>query len=121
MFGLGFTEILILGLIAFLVFGPQQFPIVARNFIKIFNELRQAFTDVKTEFYDVETEVQKQIHQITDSVSKERGFVKGTQKEIDSFLNKNSNQKDKMPHLENSSIKENSENKNKIPDKKEEV
>ena len=71
MFGLGFTEILLLILIAFLIFGPQQFPTVMKNFIKILNELRSAFTEVKSEFHDVQAEANKQIHQIKDNLEKE--------------------------------------------------
>lgn len=71
MFGLGFTEMLLLILVAFLVFGPQQFPIVAKNFVKILNELKMAFTEVKSEFYDVQTEADKQIQQITENLEKE--------------------------------------------------
>ena len=69
MFGLGFTEILVLSLIAFLVFGPKQFPLVAKGVLKFLNELRQTFTHVKTEFYDVETEIQKQVQQIKHSTT----------------------------------------------------
>ena len=71
MFGLGFTEILLLLVIAFLIFGPQQFPIVVKNFIKILNELRSAFTEVKSEFYDVQTETNKHFYQIKDKLEKE--------------------------------------------------
>ena len=101
MFGLGFTEILVLGLIAFLVFGPQQFPVVVKNFIKFFNELRQTFTDVKTEFYDVETEVKKQIHHITDDMNKEWESIKDFQLDEENSLEQESSQKrDETSHLE---------------------
>ena len=70
MFGLGFMEIMLLTLIAFLVFGPKQFPLVAKNFIKFLNELKRAFTEVKSEFYDVQTETQKHVQQITDDIGK---------------------------------------------------
>ncbi|MDE0092808.1 MAG: twin-arginine translocase TatA/TatE family subunit [Oligoflexia bacterium] len=76
MFGLGLTEILLLVLLAFLVFGPQQFPIVARNFIKFLNELKDAFTEVKSEFYNVQTEVDKQIYQIKDELEEELDSIK---------------------------------------------
>ncbi len=76
MFGLGFIEIFILGLIAFLVFGPEQFPSVVRNFMRAFNELRRAWTDVKSEVYDVEVEVEKQIRQITDDIDEDLQSIK---------------------------------------------
>ena len=71
MFGLGFSEVLILGLIAFLVFGPVEFPKVARNFIKIFNELRRALTEVRTELYDVQNETGQKLRQITDHIKED--------------------------------------------------
>ena len=83
MFGLGFTEMLLLVLVAFLVFGPQQFPTVAKNFIKILNELRMAFTEVKSEFYDVQTETSKQFQQITEKLEKELD-ISETKKELNS-------------------------------------
>ena len=100
MFGLGFTEVLILALIAFLVFGPKQFPLVAKNFIKFLNELRMAFMDVKTEFYDAQTEAQKHIQQITDNVGKDLEFIKDFQNEEKLFLKKN---KDEISNLKDSS------------------
>lgn len=60
MFGLGFTEILIIALIAFLVFGPQKFPAVIRNFMKLLNELKSTVSDVQSEFHDLEKEVQEE-------------------------------------------------------------
>lgn len=77
MFGLGFSEILIIGLIAFLIFGPKQFPIIARECIKFFNELKQSFSNIKTDLHDIETEMQKQVHQITESLNKELDPIKG--------------------------------------------
>ena len=93
MFGLGLTEILFLILIAFLIFGPQQFPHVAKNFIKLLNELRTAFTEVKSEFYDVQTEARKQIHQITDQLEEDLEFIKeasptDTKKKANNFSKK---------------------------------
>ena len=81
MFGLGFTEILLLVLLAFLVFGPQQFPTVAKNFIKLLNELKAAFTEVKSEFYDVQTEANKQIYQIKEQLEEELSLTQEKKEE----------------------------------------
>ena len=83
MFGLGFTEILILILIAFLFFGPQQFPIVMKNFIKILNELKSAFTEVKSEFYDVQTEANKQFYDIKEKLEEEFKVIEKKEKETE--------------------------------------
>ena len=71
MLGLGFLEVLILGVIAFLVFGPVEFPKVARSFMKVFNELRRDFSQVKTELYNVQEEAGQNIRQITDHIQKD--------------------------------------------------
>ena len=94
MFGLGFTEIVLLALVAFLVFGPQQFPSVMKNFIKILNELRTAFTEVKSEFYDIQAEADKQIYEIKDKLEKEFKMIEEPKKELDN-KEKTSNKKNK--------------------------
>lgn len=71
MFGLGFSEILILGVIAFLVFGPVEFPKVARSFIKVFNELRRDWTKVKTELYNVRDEAEQSMRQVTGQIQED--------------------------------------------------
>ena len=93
MFGLGFTEILLLLLMAFLVFGPKQFPFIAKNFLKFLNELKHAFSDIKSEFYDVQTEANKQIHQIQDKFEKEFGFIEESKKNLRNEKNKKSMKK----------------------------
>lgn len=84
MFGLGFSEILILGLVAFLVFGPKQFPVIAKEFLNLFNDLKKSFSNIKEDISGIETEVQKQIHQVTSDIEKAGGFVKDIEKEDDS-------------------------------------
>ena len=110
MFGLGFIEILILILIAFLVFGPEQFPVVAKNFIKLLNELRRAFTEVKSEFYDVQTETEKHLQQITDFAAKDVMSIKDSIKKEFSSFNPDPSRKDKNLYSKISFAKENSDN-----------
>ncbi len=81
MFGLGGIEILILIVIAFLVFGPKEFPIVVKNFVKLFNELRSIFTSVESEFYDLKTEGQKHVQKITKGLEEDFKAVGSIQKE----------------------------------------
>ena len=107
MFGLGFVEILILVLIAFLVFGPKQFPSVARNFVKLLNELRMAFTEVKTEFYNTQNEAQKHIHQLKDYVERDILSLKDSLKEEVSLPNKDSNKKSPSNNLPAKNFSEN--------------
>ena len=50
MFGLGFTEIIALLVLALLVIGPKQLPELARNLGRFFNELKRTTNMFKDEF-----------------------------------------------------------------------
>lgn len=75
MFGLGLLEVLVLLVLAFLVFGPQQFPTVVRNFVKLLNELRLAFTEMKSDFYDVKKETEKHFQQLKGDIKKDLKWI----------------------------------------------
>lgn len=49
MFGLGFTELLVIGAVALLVFGPEQLPGLARALGKSARQLRDAMDEFKKE------------------------------------------------------------------------
>jgi Tat protein translocase TatB subunit len=48
-FGVGSSEMVLLLLIAFLLFGPDRLPEMARTFGKLMNRWRDAVSDVKRE------------------------------------------------------------------------
>ena len=50
MFGLGFGEILLLGILALIVIGPKQLPEVARTIGRFINELKRSTDQLKDEF-----------------------------------------------------------------------
>jgi sec-independent protein translocase protein TatB len=50
MFGLGFTEILIILVVALLVLGPKKLPEIAKQLGKGLREFRRATDDLKGEF-----------------------------------------------------------------------
>lgn len=52
MFGIGFTEILVILVVALLVFGPQRLPELARSLGKSLAEFRRASTDLRHSFYE---------------------------------------------------------------------
>lgn len=71
MFDLGFTEILVIGVVALVVLGPERLPEVARMAGKLFAQAQRYISDVKTEF-NREThlaEIQKLREEISSSAS----------------------------------------------------
>lgn len=46
MFNLGFTEILLLGILALIFIGPKQFSEIARTLGRVLNELKRAQSDL---------------------------------------------------------------------------
>ncbi|MFQ5481047.1 MAG: Sec-independent protein translocase protein TatB [Thermodesulfobacteriota bacterium] len=54
MFGIGFTELLLVLVVALLVLGPDKLPEVARTVAKAYNELRRTGLDLKRTIKDVD-------------------------------------------------------------------
>lgn len=50
MFNIGFSELLILGIIALIFLGPQQLPEVARTLGRLLNEWKRATGDFQNQF-----------------------------------------------------------------------
>lgn len=50
MFNLGFSELILLGIIALIFIGPQQLPEVARTLGRFLNELKRATSDFQSTF-----------------------------------------------------------------------
>ena len=71
MFNIGFLEILVLLGIGLIFLGPDEFPKIARKFLKSFYDLKKIFDDVRLEAKNLEGEVQKTI-----SASKKSIFSK---------------------------------------------
>jgi sec-independent protein translocase protein TatB len=46
MFNIGFSELVILGVIGLLVLGPEQLPVVARKLARILNDLKRAKEEI---------------------------------------------------------------------------
>ncbi len=56
MFGLGFSEILVISALALILIGPKQLPEVARTLGRILNEFRRS-TNILTEEFKSQTRI----------------------------------------------------------------
>lgn len=86
MFDLGFTEILVIGVVALVVLGPERLPEVARTAGKLFAQAQRYLTDVKAEF-NREThlsEIQKIREEISSSAQALKSSVTDLSKSVDS-------------------------------------
>jgi sec-independent protein translocase protein TatB len=64
MLGLGFWEIVIIGLIALVVIGPERLPEFAKSIAKFLNEMKRTASDLKTAFDDEKDIFKEDIDQI---------------------------------------------------------
>ncbi|MFN7825864.1 MAG: Sec-independent protein translocase protein TatB [Pseudobdellovibrionaceae bacterium] len=50
MFNIGFTEMVVLGVLALIIIGPKQLPELARNLGRLINEFKRSTDGLKDEF-----------------------------------------------------------------------
>jgi sec-independent protein translocase protein TatB len=50
MFGLGFSEIIVIGVLALILLGPEQLPDLARTLGRFINDLKRTSDNLKDEF-----------------------------------------------------------------------
>jgi sec-independent protein translocase protein TatB len=79
MFNIGFTELIILGVIGLLVLGPEQLPEVARKMAKLFNELKRAKDEIMAPVEDLKAEAGRMLERARESAA---------QKELDELLHR---------------------------------
>ena len=75
MFNLGFSELLLLGLIALVVIGPKQLPEMARTLARFLNELKRATSDLTEPLQsmksDLQDELKKNLQIRSDGIKRE--------------------------------------------------
>ena len=71
MFNIGFTEFLVIGVVALLVIGPKQLPEVARVVGRLLSELKKATQDLSGGLLEVTQEVKESIEDTRDEILKE--------------------------------------------------
>lgn len=85
MFDMGFTELMIIGIVALIVIGPERLPGVARTAGKYLGKLRRFMTDVKA---DVESELRadelrEMLSKQQDEIQSLKEVVGDVAKEVD--------------------------------------
>ena len=68
MFNMGFTELLVLAVIALVVIGPKQLPEVARVLASLINEFKRATSDLTDSITQVKSDVNNAIQDVSDEV-----------------------------------------------------
>lgn len=79
MFGISFTEILIVICFTLLVFGPEKLPVIASKIGKIFGVARKTSDQFRREFYnsvytpakDLENKVKRELEAVQNTVKEE--------------------------------------------------
>ena len=96
MFDIGFSEFLVIGVVALIVIGPERLPSVARTLGHLFGRMQRYVNEVKADIQrEIELEELKKLRQsveesareIEQSVSRELGQAEQEMREIEALLN----------------------------------
>lgn len=71
MFNIGFSEFMVIGIIALLVIGPKQLPEVARVVGRLLNELKKATQDLSGGLLEVTRDVKQSVEDTRDDILRE--------------------------------------------------
>jgi sec-independent protein translocase protein TatB len=83
MFDIGFSELLVIGVVALIVIGPQKLPRVARTVGHLAGRLQRYVTEVKA---DINREIElEELRKMRDSMEKAASEMQST---VDTELNK---------------------------------
>jgi len=81
MFNMGFSELVLLGIIALIVIGPKQLPEVARVVASLLNDLRRATSDLRDSITQVKHDVDRSVRDFEFNNNPE-DWVKGQAKKV---------------------------------------
>lgn len=70
MFNLGFSEIVIIGVLALLLIGPKQLPEMARVLGRLIGEFKKATSDLSGGLLDIKSELQKPMRESMDEFNR---------------------------------------------------
>ena len=72
MFGLGFSEIVLLSIIVLVVVGPKQLPEVARTIGRFLNEFKRGTDSVKADLFGSDlSDLRNPVHKIKEDLKNE--------------------------------------------------
>lgn len=71
MFNIGFSELMVIGVIALLVIGPKQLPEVARVAARLLGELKKATQELSGGLLEVTRDVKSTINETKEDLMKE--------------------------------------------------
>lgn len=71
MFGLSFMEIAFIMLIAFLIFGPEQFPLMLKQAIGLIAKIKSLASQAQSGFHKLSSEIEGQINPIKEDLQKQ--------------------------------------------------
>jgi len=83
MFNIGFTEFLVIGIVALIVIGPKQLPEVARVVGRLLAELKRATQDLSGGLLEVTQEVKNTIEETKQDIVNEGRKVVESVTQID--------------------------------------
>jgi len=103
MFGLGFTEILLIAIAALLFIGPDKLPETMRNIARTLGKIKRAFEDVKS---SVENELR--VDELRQEALQYRAEIEKAKKDLAAFkhiANKEANEIKELAKIEQNSFK----------------
>lgn len=84
MFNLGFSEMILIAVIALLVIGPKQLPEVARALGRMINEFKRATGDLSKSMINTEKSMGDMMNQTQEQIKKDVG-IKQVQESLSSI------------------------------------
>ncbi|MBY0385843.1 twin-arginine translocase TatA/TatE family subunit [bacterium] len=86
MFNLGFSEILIIGVLALLLIGPRQLPEVAKVLGRMMNEFKKATADLSGGLLEMKEELKKPMQEGLGAIAEIEDAVHDTKEHVRSQL-----------------------------------
>jgi Sec-independent protein translocase protein TatA len=70
-FGLSFSELAIAALVAFILFGPEQFPVMVKQAIKWVSQIKGYIYEAQMGIKDLTQDIEKELSPLTENIKSE--------------------------------------------------